>query len=160
MLKALVTLGLLVVNFVAYGEMPQEQSRKAEIAASSFAAASATALAKADVALARSFVVRNGFKGCFGESFAEKSYIDAYLSKEGHWMSITPRSGPQGLDHLFIKTKNGVVTDVMVGESKFNMSALNKKTKDGIQMGEEWIGKRLKRLAWRSARQTGNGSGW
>ena len=153
MLKALVTLGLLVVNFVAYGEMPQEQSRKAEIAASSFAAASATALAKADVALARSFVVRNGFKGCFGESFAEKSYIDAYLSKEGHWMSITPRSGPQGLDHLFIKTKNGVIRDIMVGESKFNMSALNKKTKDGIQMGEEWIGKRLKRLAWRSARQ-------
>ena len=149
MLKALVTLALLAVSFVAYGETPQEQSRKAEIAASSFAAASATALAKADVALARSFVVRNGFKGSFGESIVEKSYIDTYLSKEGHWMSITPRSGPQGLDHLFIKTKNGVVTDVMVGESKFNMSALNKNTKDGIQMGEEWIGKRLKRLAWR-----------
>ena len=149
MLKALVTLALLAVSFVAYGETPQEQSRKAEIAASSFAAASATALAKADVALARSFVVRNSFKGIFGESIVEKSYIDTYLSKEGHWMSITPRSGPQGLDHLFIKTKNGVITDVMVGESKFNMSALNKNTKDGVQMGEEWIGKRLKRLAWR-----------
>ncbi len=149
MLKTLATLGLLAVSFVAYGETPKEQSRKAEIAASFFMAASATALAKADVALARSFVVRNGFKGSFGESIVEKSYIDTYLSKEGPWISITPRSGPQGLDHLFIKTKNGVIRDVMVGESKFNMSALNKNTKDGIQMGEEWIGKRLKRLAWR-----------
>lgn len=143
---------ILAVSLTVHGETPkEEQSQKAEVAASSFVSASATALSKADIALARSFVVRNGFKGIFGESIADKSYIDKYLSKDGHWQSITPRSGPQGLDHLFIKTRNGVIKDVMVGESKFNTSALNKNTKDGIQMGEEWIGKRLKRLAWRYA---------
>ena len=99
---------ILVVSLAVQGETPKEQSQKAEVAASSFVAASASALSKADIALARSFVVRNGFKGSFGESIAEKSYIDTYLSKDGHWQSITPRSGPQGLDHLFIKTKNGV----------------------------------------------------
>lgn len=140
---------VLVACLTVYGETAKEHSQQAEAAVSSFVSASATALSKADIALARSFVVRNGFKGNFGESIAEKSYIDTYLSKEGHWQSITPRSGPQGLDHLFIKTKNGVIKDVMVGESKFNTSALNKNTKDGIQMGEEWISKRLKRLAWR-----------
>ena len=139
----------LVACLAAYGATPKEQSQKAEIAASSFVSASATALSKADIALARSFVVRNGFKGSFGESIAEKSFIDTYLSKDGHWQSVTPRSGPQGLDHLFIKTKNGVIKDVMVGESKFNTSTLNKNTRDGVQMGEEWIGKRFKRLAWR-----------
>lgn len=149
MLKTIIVLSILVVCMGSCGETPQEHVRKVETAASSFAAASASALSKADVALARSFVVRNGFKGCFGESIAEKSYIDTYLSKEGHWQSITPRSGPQGLDHLFIKTRNGVIKDIMVGESKFNTSTLNKHTKDGIQMGEEWIGNRLKRLAWR-----------
>lgn len=140
---------LLVVSFAACGEATKSRSQRVEIAASSFTAVSATALSKADVALARSFVVRNAFKGSFGESIAEKSYVDTYLSKSGHWHSITPRSGPQGLDHLFIKTRNGVIKDVMVGESKFNTSALNKHTKDGIQMGEEWVGKRLRRLAWR-----------
>ncbi len=149
MQKILIIFSILAVCFVSYGETLQGQSRKAEIAASSFAAASASALSKADVALARSFVVRNGFKGSFGESIAEKSYIDTYFSKEGHWTSITPRSGPQGLDHLFIKTRKGVIKDIMVGESKFNTSTLNKHTKDGIQMGEEWIGNRLKGLAWR-----------
>ena len=139
----------LVACLSAYGATPKEQSQKAEIAASSFVSASATALSKADIALARSFVVRNGFKGGFGESIAEKSFVDTYLSKDGHWQSITPRSGPQGLDHFFIKTKNGVIKDVMVGESKFNTSTLNKNTRDGVQMGEEWIGKRFKRLALR-----------
>lgn len=149
MRKTLIIQIVLVACLTVYGETEKEHSKQAEVAASSFVSASATALSKADIALARSFVVRNGFKGSFGESIAEKSYIDTYLSKEGHWQSITPRSGPQGLDHLFIKTKNGVIKDVMVGESKFNTSALNKNTKDGIQMGEEWVGKRLKRLAWR-----------
>ena len=151
MSKTFIIQALLIASFSAYGEIPNGQSRNAEVAASSFVSASAAALAKADVALARSFVVRNGFKGCFGESIAEKSYIDTYLAKEGPWQSITPRSGPQGLDHLFIKTKNGVINDVMVGESKYNTSTLNKYTKDGIQMGEEWIGRRLKGLAWRYA---------
>ena len=149
MRKTLIIQIVLSACLALYGEAAKEYSKKAEIAASSFVSASATALSKADIALARSFVVRNSFKGSFGESIAEKSYIDTYLSKDGHWQSITPRSGPQGLDHLFIKIRNGVIKDVMVGESKYNTSALNKKTKDGIQMGEEWIGKRLKRLAWR-----------
>jgi len=143
---------LLCVVFqciACFGEKQADRTHEAEIASSAYVTASATALSKADVALARSYVVRNVFKGSFGESIAEKSYIDAYLTKSGHWQSITPRAGPQGLDHLFIKTKNGVIQDVMVGESKFNTSALNKNTRDGIQMGDEWIGKRLKRLAWR-----------
>ena len=149
MWKTIIGLTIFIVGFDSYSETPQGQSRKAEVASSSFVAASATALSKADISLARSFVVRNAFKGSFGESIAEKSYIDTYLTKEGHWQSITPRTGPQGLDHLFIKTRKGVIKDVMVGESKFNKAYLNKHTKDGIQMGRDWIGGRLRRLAWR-----------
>ena len=111
MRKTLIIQIVLSACLALYGEAAKEYSKKAEIAASSFVSASATALSKADIALARSFVVRNSFKGSFGESIAEKSYIDTYLSKDGHWQSITPRSGPQGLDYLFIKTRNGVIKE-------------------------------------------------
>ena len=144
-----VLLCAVVACFCAVGGSLTSSTCKTEVSASAIAAASATALARADVALARSYVVKNGFKGSYGESLAEKSYIDAYLTKGGHWQSITPRSGPQGLDHLFVKTRNGVISDIMVGESKYNTSALNKSTRDGVQMGEAWIGKRLRQLAWR-----------
>ncbi len=72
MQKILIIFSILAVCFFSYGETQHGKSRKAEVMASSFVAASATALSRADVALARSFIVRNGFKGSFGESIAEK----------------------------------------------------------------------------------------
>lgn len=149
MKKFLVLIIFLELRGIVYAGPLQGQARNGEVAVSSLTAASATALSKADVALARSFVVRNTFKGCFGESIAEKSFIDTHLTNRGDWQSITPRSGPQGLDHLFIKTKNGVITDVMIGESKFNTSRLITTIDGNVQMSEGWIGVRLRRLGWR-----------
>lgn len=136
---------VLTVAAVCADKSP-ERRENAEIANSSLVAASATALSRADVALARSFIVRNNFKGNYGESIAEKAFIDKYLTTEGRWQSVTPRSGPQGLDHVFVKTRNGVIKDIMVGESKFNTSRLDTTVDGNVQMSEGWINPRLKKL--------------
>ena len=108
-----------------------------------------TALARADVALARSIVSPTAFRGSLGENLAGQYFLKDTLSKTGNWQMITPRSGPQGLDHLYIKTNSrGIPTDLLVGESKFNTSQLGM-TRDGIQMGMKWSNKRLRALGGR-----------
>lgn len=97
-----------------------------------------------DVAFARSVMGSNltGIKGAIGESLAE-SVIQNGDSRGRQWRSITARSGPQGLDHIFIKTdKNGLPCDLMIGETKYDTSRLGN-TLDGIQMGSKWVQKRL-----------------
>ena len=73
------------------------------LANSALVSATATALARADVAFARSRIVDVHYKGAFGESVAGKAFLRKYLQAEGGWQSITPRSGRQGFDHVFIK---------------------------------------------------------
>jgi len=111
--------------------------------------AAATALARADIALARSVLNPTALRGSLGENVASKAFMKNVLAKTGNWQSVTPRSGPQGLDHLFIKTdQNGIPRQLLVGESKYNTSPLGT-TKDGTQMGERWTNKRLSALGTR-----------
>ena len=80
-----------------------------------------TMLARADVAFARNLLRPTYMKGAMGEFFAENFFLNNQLEQDirGHWIPLTPRSGPQGLDHLFMKTgKNGHLY-WMVGESKY-----------------------------------------
>lgn len=113
------------------------------------AAAVSTALSRADVALARSIISSTAFRGSLGENLAGQHFLKDTLSKTGNWQMITPRSGPQGLDHLYIKTNSrGIPTDLLVGESKFNSSQL-KMTRDGMQMGRRWTDQRLAALGGR-----------
>lgn len=109
----------------------------------------ASALSGADVSLARSLISPTAFRGSLGENVVSKTILKGVLYKTGNWQSITPRSGPQGFDHLLIKTNSkGFPVELMVGESKFNQSRLGN-TLDGIQMGEKWIRRRLSALGRR-----------
>ena len=95
-----------------------------------------TALFRADIALAKSIVSPTDFRGSLGENVAGQCFLKNTLSRTGNWQAITPRSGRQGLDHLYVKTNsNGVPTKLLIGESKFNTSTLGE-THDGIQMGK------------------------
>lgn len=101
--------------------------------------------AKADIALARSLVSgTTAMKGSLGETIAGSSYLSKYLANSGNWVSISPRIGPNGMDHVFLKInpKDGLPRDLMIGESKYNTSTLGK-TKDGIQLGKKWTAERL-----------------
>ena len=113
------------------------------------AAMAGTALFRADVALAKSIVSPTDFRGSLGENVAGQCFLKNTLSQTGNWQAITPRSGRQGLDHLFVKTDSrGVPTKLLIGESKYNTSRLGK-TRDGIQMGKRWIDRQLVALGSR-----------
>lgn len=105
---------------------------------------------RADAAFAHAALNPLAVKGGLGESLAERVYLDSVLERS-RWQSLTPRSGPQGLDHVFIKTdKQGRPVDLMVAESKFSFSQLGM-TADGVQMGSRWITRRLLALGNRYA---------
>ncbi|MGN0866382.1 MAG: hypothetical protein ACI4SG_01720 [Oligosphaeraceae bacterium] len=127
-----------------------------DISSASGAAATAytSMFSKADVALARSLVSgTTAVKGSLGEAVAGSSYLSKYLAKSGNWVSISPRVGSNGLDHVFLKIdpKDGFPRGLMVGESKFNTSSLGM-TKDGIQLGGKWTTLRLRALGHRYLR--------
>lgn len=105
-------------------------------------------LSNMDVVLAKSYVFDSTIvKGALGEAVAGRNYLSAYLAKTGNWVSISPRVGPNGIDHVFVKAdpKTGMPKGLIVGESKYNTSQLGQ-TRDGIQLGRKWINKRLKGL--------------
>lgn len=111
--------------------------------------AAAAVLTRPDVYLARSVISATAFRGSLGENVVSKAILEDYLHQTGNWQSITPRSGPQGFDHLSIKTNSrGIPIELEVGETKFNQSTLGI-TRDGIQMGKRWINKRLSALGSR-----------
>ncbi len=142
---------LVFTVFLVVGLAFQLAAAKEDVNTLSIGAATgiSTALARADVALARSIISPTAFRGSLGENLAGQYFLKDTLSKTGNWQMITPRSGPQGLDHLYIKTNSrGIPTDLLVGESKFNTSQLGM-TRDGIQMGMKWSGKRLSALGRR-----------
>lgn len=83
-------------------------------------------------------------RGVVGEASTETA-LSHYLNRNGKtvWKAMTPRTGPQGIDHLFVKyNESGVPVDLYVGESKWGASQLGN-TKDGPQMGQIWTRKRL-----------------
>lgn len=91
-------------------------------------------------------------KGSFAEGVASSGFASGLFEKTSKsWVPITPhRSGAAGIDHLFVKLDSaGRPCSLMVGEAKFGTSQLSEVTRDGKQMGWQWISKRLHQTAMR-----------
>ena len=111
-------------------------------------------LSKASSVLARSSIAgATGVKGTIGESIASKVFLNNMMQETGNWQAISPRVGPQGIDHILLKidSKTGLPKGLIVGESKYNTSRLGM-TKDGLQMSSKWINRRLEALGNRYTR--------
>ena len=111
-------------------------------------------LSKASSVLARSSIAgTTGVKGTIGEGVASKVFLNNMLRESGNWQAISPRVGPQGIDHILLKidSKTGMPKGLIVGESKYNTSRLGM-TKDGLQMSSKWINRRLEALGNRYTR--------
>lgn len=121
-------------------------------AATSAAVVSVTActtmLEQAELAYARRIVSgTTATKGVMGEALVGNSFLEKHLATSGHWRSVSPRLGSQGLDHVFVKfdRRTGLLRDIMIGETKYGSSQLGQ-TKDGLQLGSRWTQKRLSGL--------------
>lgn len=113
-----------------------------------------SAFSKAPSILARSSIAgSSGVKGMIGESVASKVFLNNMLRESGNWQAISPRVGPQGIDHILLKidSKTGLPKGLIVGESKYNTSRLGM-TEDGLQMSSKWTNRRLEALGNRYTR--------
>ena len=136
--------------FAETGEKASPSSESALIPATT---AIGSALVKPDVALAKSWICGSTqTKGLFGETLVEsnkKDIIGKYLNRNNakNWVSISPRTGSQGLDHVWVKfDSKGRKIGLLIGETKYESSRLGK-TKLGTQMSQKWISDKLKRLS-------------
>lgn len=105
-------------------------------------------LSKAPAALARTYIMGStSAKGIVGESIASKSFLQTTLQKTGNWYSISPRIGPNGIDHIFLKIdpETALPRDILIGESKYNTSQLGI-TADGLQLTNRWANPRLRAM--------------
>lgn len=85
-------------------------------------------------------------RGDFGEVLASRAVLKRELGAGG-WKEVTPRTGRQGLDHIFMRLDaNGSPVELMVGESKYGTAQLGK-TADGRQMSAHWQNARLVAMA-------------
>lgn len=107
----------------------------------------ATLAARADVVYARNLLSTTSLKGTLSEYFAERFFLSNSLENNisGKWFSLTPRTGPQGLDFLFMRIRPNGQYEFMVGESKFGLSKLGF-TNDGRQMSFNWTTARLQKI--------------
>lgn len=94
----------------------------------------------------------NNIRGDIGESIAERAFFggpEMAHSKKGSWVSVRPRYGRQGIDHIFLLVdKNGLPIRTILAETKYGSSQLGM-TMDGKQMGTPWRTKRLLRIGER-----------
>lgn len=112
------------------------------------AAVLSSALERADVAVARSVITPNLVKGDFAEGLTGRFILDG-AGGSGKFQVISPRLGPQGLDHVAVRLdQQGRPSGLLVGETKYNSSQLGQ-TKAGIQMGPADTAKKLAGLASR-----------
>ncbi len=124
-------------------DVESEQTRAAMAITGALPALQSTA-----VDYARSQLPPNAVKGIYGESVAHR-VMQSLLPTRDSWYAITPRSGPQGLDHLHIRMdSSGKPIDMVVAETKYGTSRLGM-TKDGIQLGRDWVRERLRGLGKR-----------
>lgn len=83
-------------------------------------------------------------KGAIGEYLTEDNISQI---KNTGWMSVNPRNAAQGIDHVFLKFKDdGSLDGLIIGETKFkngSPSSYLGNTRDGWQMSENWISKRM-----------------
>jgi len=108
-----------------------------------------TALARPDLAVAKSLINERLLKGEIGEAIRDQT-VGRYLHQSGQWVNVSPRLGPQGLDHVSVQLdESGKPRRLMVDETKFGSSKLGVTRSGNIQMGEKWIGERLNGLAGR-----------
>jgi len=110
--------------------------------------ATGAALAKADVALARSLITPNLLRGDVSERLVNETLL-RQLQGSGNWHMIRPRLGSQGIDGILVRfDARGDPRQIMVAETKYNTSRLGM-TADGVQMGGPWRRSRLRALAGR-----------
>ena len=110
------------------------------------------ALARADVALARSLITPSLLRGDVSERLVIDVLLREHLVTNGDWRMIRPRLGSQGIDGVLIKFDDrGNPRQLMVAETKYNTARLGM-TKDGLQMSRQWRNTRLKALAGRYLR--------
>ena len=120
----------------------------ARAASASGVTAYSSMLSKAPAALARTYVMGStSAKGIVGESIAAKSFLQTTLQKTGNWYSISPRIGPNGIDHIFLKIdpETALPRGILIGESKYNTSQLGR-TVDGLQLTSHWTNPRLRAM--------------
>ena len=120
----------------------------ARAASASGVTAYSSMLSKAPAALARTYVMGStSAKGIVGESIAAKSFLQTTLQKTGNWYSISPRIGPNGIDHIFLKIdpETALPRGILIGESKYNTSQLGR-TVDGLQLTIHWTNPRLRAM--------------
>lgn len=105
-----------------------------------------TVLARADLAYAQSILTRTHSKGNLGEALALRAFLRNKFEDGGNWISLTPRTGRQGFDHLFVRINQNGSYDFMVGESKYGSSQLGVTQGNVCQMSWKWIHDRANRL--------------
>jgi hypothetical protein len=121
----------------------------AETVAVGGAVAYHTALARADVAIAKSLLNERLLKGDVGETIRDQT-VGRYLHRSGQWLNVSPRLGPQGLDHVSVQLdESGKPHRLMVDETKFGSSRLLTTKSGDIQMGDRYVSERLSGLAKR-----------
>jgi len=85
----------------------------------------------------------NQVKGAAGENLMDRVVTNQFFSETGGWVSCPPRSGPQGLDGLYVRANSqGQLRPPLVVESKYGSSGLSQ-TAAGRQMSEGWIRPRM-----------------
>ena len=73
-----------------------------------------------------------------------ETLMNKYFKSTG-WTKLEGEVGRNGIDGLFVKRKNGVISDVIIAESKYNKSGLQH-TQHGKQMSKQWVLKKLEAL--------------
>ncbi len=86
-------------------------------------------------------------RGRLGEAMTDSDYIGRLVATG--WKNITPRTTPQGLDHIALKfDSKGVLTDVLVVETKYTSKSVAEAlgdTLDGKQMSSSWVYERVRK---------------
>jgi len=78
-----------------------------------------------------------------------------YFKKSG-WIQLKGEVGNNGIDGLYIKKKDGVISEVLFSESKYNTSQLVR-TKDGSrQMSKQWLLNKLNNDLIKDAQKKGD----
>lgn len=142
------TIILLILGIVPVFAVDEDFIDPVRSAGASGITAYSSMLSRAPAALARTYVMGStNAKGIVGESIAAKSFLQTTLQKTGNWYSISPRIGPNGIDHIFLKIdpETALPRGIIVGESKYNTSQLGR-TADGLQLTSHWTNPRLRAM--------------